>query len=280
MSNLERKSKRLTKEPDTTEDLDNDQLPDVHATPKGDTKKTAKLPIQESSSSTTPPTGKSSTPKPTAPASTPSSKVTMSDIHAMMVKTATDITNNLTIKHEMEMKSQNDAMSKLENELQALKTMHKTKLTSTETQSSPFETPRAKRPQDLAYQQILNSNKKEVQNTVTDTTTAPTHDKETLSDKTLLALVKMMDASIKNTNSKETTTDLPTFTGKDAQWERWYELLRSYFQAKGWLTTFEHPIGPVTPDNLTEGFDYGINENIYQKIQSNATRELLLHTYE
>jgi hypothetical protein len=192
MSNL-RNSKRLTKgEPETTED-DNDLIPDVHATPKGDTNTTDDT-LHESSSAT-PPTGKSHTPKP-GPPSTPSSKVTMSSIHAMMVKTATDITTNLTIKHEMEMKSQKDAMSKLENELQALKTMQQTKLTSSETQSSPFETPRAKRPQDLAYQQILNSNKKDVKNTVTDTSTAPKDDKETLSDKTLLALVKMMDASI------------------------------------------------------------------------------------
>ena len=67
---------------------------------------------------------------------------------------------------------------------------------------------------------------------------------------------------------KETTTDLPKFTGKDAQWERWYELLRSYFQAKGWLETFDHPTGPGTPDNPTPDFDNSINEKIYQKIQS------------
>ena len=58
-------------------------------------------------------------------------------------------------------------------------------------------------------------------------------------DQTIMELVKLMNTTLKNTNSKETTTDLPKFTGKDAQWERWYELLRSYFQAKGWLDTLK-----------------------------------------
>jgi hypothetical protein len=34
------------------------------------------------------------------------------------------------------------------------------------------------------------------------------------------------------------------------------------------LETFDHPLGPGTPDNLTPGFDNEINEKIYQKIQS------------
>ena len=78
----------------------------------------------------------------------------------------------------------------------------------------------------------------------------------------------MINTTLKNTNSKETTTDLPKFTGKDAQWERWYELLRPFFQANGWLEAFDHPTGPGTPDNSTPDFDNSINEKIYQKIQS------------
>ena len=86
----------------------------------------------------------------------------------------------------------------------------------------------------MAYKQILTTSK---QDRVTNNATTATGDSEqnkSLTDKTLQALVKMMDTNIKSSNSKETTTDLPKFNGKDSQWERWYELLRSYLQAKGW----------------------------------------------
>ena len=161
------------------------------------------------------------------------------------------------------MQGQIDAMSKLEKDFRLLKLSQLTKSAEMDT-ASPFETPRATRPQDLAYQQILTSSKiAKVMEKTTATAPVLSTKEESLSDKTLQALVKMMEATIKNTNAKETTTDLPKFTGKDAQWERWYELLRSYFQAKGWLETFDHPLGPGTPDNLTPGFDNSINEKIY-----------------
>ena len=105
---------------------------------------------------------------------------------------------------------------------------HKTK-EPTEEQASPFETPRAERPQDLAYKQILTSSKKKDKVK----STPEVHGRQTSQDQTITELVKFMNTTFKNTNSKETTTDLPKFTGKDTQWERWYELLRSYFQAKG-----------------------------------------------
>jgi hypothetical protein len=194
----------------------------------------------------------------------------MADFKELLAQSAKEITTDLTAKHEQarirhenEMKIQIDAVKKIEHDFNELK-----QKTLTETQASPFETPRATRPQDLAYQQILTSSKTARVKEKTEAAPVLTTKEESMSDKTLQALVKMMDATMKNTNSKETTTDLPKFTGKDAQWERWYELLRSYFQAKGWLETFDHPIGPGTPDNLTPGFDNSINEKIYQKIQS------------
>jgi hypothetical protein len=243
MSNLVKSKRQVPRgsPPHVDRDDDDELLPDVSATAK-------------SSSTATP------TPTAQGPAST---RITMADIKVMMTQTAREITRELTEKHNEEMKQQMDAVKTIEEQFKRLK-----EKTSTETQASPFETPRAPRPQDLAYKQILTTSKTAKVKEHGETTKAIPAKEETITDKTLKALVTMMDATIKNTNSKETTTDLPKFSGKDAQWERWYELLRSYLQAKGWLETFDHPIGPGTPDNLTPGFDNSINEKIYQKIQS------------
>ena len=150
-----------------TEDLHaepEDALPDVEATPKSDTKE----PIHTSSSSsvlTTPPgkdTPKPKDPlKPGAPPSTTSKKAMMADIKLMMAKTAKDITNNLNAKHDLErtkhdneMQIQIEAVKKITQDFNDMKIK-----TLTETQASPFETPRATRPQDLAYRQTLTSSK-------------------------------------------------------------------------------------------------------------------------
>ena len=57
------------------------------------------------------------------------------------------------------------------------------------------------------------------------------------------------------------------FTGNDDKWEELYKLLRSYFKLKGWLETFDHPIGPGTPDNPTPDFDFDITTKIHSKLQ-------------
>ena len=136
---------------------------------------------------------------------------------------------------------QQDAVKEIEEKFKELKI--KTEKT-TDMQASPFETPRASRPQDLAYQQILTTSKKNVKVREDTNTTDLLPTDESVTDTTLQALLSLMSAQIKSSSSKETTTDLPKFSGKDAQWERWYELLRSYLQlqAKGWLETFDHPI--------------------------------------
>ena len=156
----------------------------------------------------------------------------MATIKDMMEKTALDITKNLQKQREAEMLVQTDAVNRMTLQINA---MTKAQIDGkAETQPSPFETPRAERPQDLAYKQILTSSKKKTE--VEDTHSTPAvHAKQSSSDQTIHELVKLMNTTLKQTKSKETTTDLPKFTGKDAQWERWYELLRSYFQAKEWL---------------------------------------------
>ena len=188
-------------------------------------------------------------------------------ISAAQDHTARELTRDLEEKHNREMQGQQDVMRTLEKAMKALQVSQLTTNSSKkDTQASPFETPRATRPQDLAYQQILTSSKKaKVREATTDTTRHVLSSvQESMSQTTLEGLVKLLSKN----NDKETTTDLPKFSGQDSQWERWHELLRSYLQARGWLTTFDHPIGPGTPDNLTPGFDNEINEKIYQKIQN------------
>ena len=69
-------------------------------------------------------------------------------------------------------------------------------------------------------------------------------------------------------SKKEDTTELPKFQGSDSQWPKWYQLLRAYLQARGWLATFDHPIGPSTHGRPTPDFDTDINSLIYQKLQA------------
>ena len=114
----------------------------------------------------------------------------------MMAKTALDITTDLNEKHKQEMQSQQDAMRKLEKEFKALKLTHLTKSIEKDTQASPFETPRATRPQDLAYQQIRTSSKiAKVMETTTDTTPVLKTQQEAIIG--LVLLVHMMELLMK-----------------------------------------------------------------------------------
>ncbi len=186
------------------------------------------------------------TPSPTDTSASPTSsakKITMADIQAMMDMTVRKVTADLNARHKEElMLVQTDAVIDIEEKFKELQLKTEMKTTTKDMQASPFETPRAARPQDLAYQEILTTSKKNVKvQNATNTSDLSPHE-ESVTDTTLQALLSLMSAQIKSTNSKETTTDLPKFSGKNAQWERWYELLRSYLQAKGWLETFDHEV--------------------------------------
>ena len=86
---------------------------------------------------------------------------------------------------------------------------------------------------------------------------------------TMQTFLANMSSVLKNNNkSKDSVTELPKFQGADTQWPKRYQLLRAYLQAKGWLVTFDHPIGPGTASHPTPDFDIEINEEIYQKLQS------------
>ena len=139
------KSKR-TRGSEPAEDLktEEEQLPDVSATPNASSNIT-------------------NTPKPTAA----NARITMADIKAMMAQTAHDITVDLNKKHQQEMSErqqeindQNDAMKVLQAQFTELQRTTSSK----ELQTSPFETPRAARPQDLVYKQILTASKEKVKN--------------------------------------------------------------------------------------------------------------------
>ena len=152
MSKPERISRRQAKgEPTDTpfDDLDTGAaIPEVQATPKSEGKTAATIHASSSISTTSP----KATPKPAAPLIKSSQKITKRDIESMIAKTALDITTDLNEKHRIEMQCQQDVMRKLEHAFKALKLSQLTKSTEKDTQASPFETLRATRPQDLAYQ--------------------------------------------------------------------------------------------------------------------------------
>jgi hypothetical protein len=69
---------------------------------------------------------------------------------------------------------------------------------------------------------------------------------------TMQTFIANMSSLLKNSNkTKDSITELPKFRGTDIQWPKWYQLLWAYLQAKGWLITFDHPIGPGTAAHPT-----------------------------
>ena len=87
------------------------------------------------------------------PPSTPSStstRITMTNIRDIMEKNAQDITRNLEDKHAAHLLVQQQAVTAMAIKIDELERSRKTTPTTGE-QASPFEKPRAERPQDLAY---------------------------------------------------------------------------------------------------------------------------------
>ena len=107
-----------------------EDIPDVAATPNTTNQKTPS------------PTDTTASPK------RPAKKITMADIQEMTDKTVRQVTADLNAQHQAEMLVQKDAVQQIEEKFKELKI--KTDKT-TDMQASPFETPRAECPQDLAY---------------------------------------------------------------------------------------------------------------------------------
>ena len=74
------------------------------------------------------------------------------------------------------------------------------------------------------------------------------------------SLTKVLKDNNQHLQSSD-VTDPTKFNGLDTQWDDFYLQWRTFLEAKGWLTTFDHPTGPGTP-----GFDTEINKKIYNKL--------------
>jgi hypothetical protein len=111
--------------------------------------------------------------------------------------------------------------------------------------------PRTPRAQDLAYQAILEAAEKERKES------KPNTDEEMFK-----GLVINLAASLKATTKVDIASP-PKFKGNDTKWENWYNQLRAYLQAKGWLKTFDHPVGSGAID-----FNAEINSSIYNLLMN------------
>jgi hypothetical protein len=133
--------------------------------------------------------------------------------------------------------------------------------------SVPPETPgshrllqKSERPVDLAYkqQQAEQQQAEKQQAEAQQTNTPATPEQQLLS--VFQSLTKVISDNNKHLRSSD-VTEPAKFDGHDSQWDDWYLQLRTYFEAKGWLSTFEHPTGPGTV-----GFDIEVNTKIYHKL--------------
>jgi hypothetical protein len=107
--------------------------------------------------------------------------------------------------------------------------------------------PKAERPEDIAYKQ------KQAEQQDEEARTNHTPDPAS-PEQAILNIFTSLQQVIANNNKH-----LHAFNGVDySNWDDWYLQLRTYLEAKGWLTTFAHPTGPGTA-----GFDLEINKKMY-----------------
>ena len=183
-------------------------------------------------------------------------------------------TQHLIRAHAQAVQTQHEEMLRLQRKMQDMQD----KIDSgTNRTLTSMETPRAIRPQDAEYQSLRDSAKKINEQQERQPIFPPFNsvygssfsESNTEMANTMQAFLANMSSVLKNNNkTRDSVTELPKFQGADTQWPKWYQLLRAYLQAKGWLTTFDHPLGPGTVAYPTPGFDIEINEEIYQKLQS------------
>jgi hypothetical protein len=117
--------------------------------------------------------------------------------------------------------------------------------------------PRAPRPEDVEYLEKLQLQQEHEQNQPAPPQPNPNN---------VLDIVKQLAKAMRDTD-KSDTTEPTKFSGEDHHWDEWNFQLRSYLEAKGWLTTYDHPTGPGTP-----GFDHEINKKLYNKLTMLCTK--------
>ncbi len=108
--------------------------------------------------------------------------------------------------------------------------------------------PRIPRPQDAAYQAVMQSKRNEDEGESTD------------ENKDMLKLFSNLANALKDTSKTDVNLP-PKFYGDDDKWEGWYKQWRAYLQAKEWLTTADHPEGPGAKD-----FNVSVNSKIYNTL--------------
>ncbi len=112
--------------------------------------------------------------------------------------------------------------------------------------------PRIPRPQDAAYQAVMQSKRNEDEGESTDD-----------ESKDMLKLDPNLANALKDTS--KTDVNLPLkFYGDDDKWEGWYKQWRAYLQAKEWLTTADHPEGPGAKDFN----NVSVNSKIYNTLMN------------
>jgi hypothetical protein len=192
-----------------------------------------------------------------------------------------DTRNRLEAEQRDERKFYEEAISHMKQQMEEmredyndLRRSRSSSVTETPIQKHAFETPKVQRPQDKAYQEILTASKAQIQHETAQhdpyrnytSTNNQQNEMMKLYDVRMTNLMSSMGSILKH-SKKEDTTELPKFQGGDSQWPKWYQLLRAYLQARGWLSTFDHPIGPSTNERPTPDFDADINSLICQKLQ-------------
>jgi hypothetical protein len=114
--------------------------------------------------------------------------------------------------------------------------------------------PRISRPQDTAYQAVMQSKENIEQEQDVDATND--------GGKEMLKLFTHLTNALKDT-SKSDVNMPPKFYGDDDKWKGWYKQWGACLQAKDWLSTADHPEGPGA-----ENFDVKINSKIYNTLMS------------
>ena len=114
------------------------------------------------------------------------------------------------------------------------------------------------RPEDIAYKEKLEAQQS------AEKAMGPKESEEGANENAMMAIFKSLTKVLKDNNQHLQSSDVtdPTkFNGLDTQWDDFYLQWRTFLEAKGWLTTFDHPTGPGTP-----GFNTEINKKIYNKL--------------
>ena len=114
------------------------------------------------------------------------------------------------------------------------------------------------RPEDIAYKEKLEAQESAEKAMGTQESEAGSKEDEMMT--IFRSLTKVLKDNNQHLQSSD-VTDPTKFNGLDTQWEDFYLQFRTFLEAKGWLTTFDHPTGPGTP-----GFDNDVNKKIYNKL--------------